>query len=84
MEVARRRKLLIGYFQAGESCNFTVQGISGDQARDFQIEMYLGGANLDFVLTYSLFSNAGMTNSEYDVACTAPSTGYYYIFLSAS
>lgn len=46
--------------------------------------MYFGGANLDFSADYQIFSNGGMANSQYQVACTAPLTGYCYIFLSVS
>jgi hypothetical protein len=84
VEVARRQKLLVGYFQRGESCNFTVQGIAAGEERDYLVEMYAGGTNLDFTRGSQIFSNAGMTNTEYEVACTAPTSGYYYIFLSVS
>jgi hypothetical protein len=61
-----------------------VQGIAVGQEREYLVEMYFGGPKMDFTRGTQIFTNTGMTNTEYEVSCVAPTAGYYYIFLSVS
>lgn len=45
--------------------------------------MYQGTNTLDFTTSRLLFKSAG-ANNQYNVNCFAETTGYYYIFISAS